>query len=176
MAAVEDDSSDLSSLSSLSPIPSDVELDDLSDDAPTGTKSGILKFFPKLAEQPPKEPSPPPRKRSPSPPHEYVLADNPDVAVSFLSFASSFFRPSMLAGSAWRQVAFTVSTDAKFRVQTSLGSTNSYSSWSCFEAALATHSQNPLHISDHKNWNETLSSPYPAIERNIFCAPSSDFS
>ena len=80
MAAADDDSSDLSSLSSLSPVPSDAELDDLSD-APTGAKSGILKFFSKLSEQPPKEPSPPPRKRSPSPPHEYVLADNPDIAV-----------------------------------------------------------------------------------------------
>ncbi|EFY90764.1 hypothetical protein MAC_03127 [Metarhizium acridum CQMa 102] len=76
----DDDSSDLSSLPSLSPVPSDVELDDNSDDATTKSKSGILKFFPKLSEQPPKEPSPPPRKRSPSPPHEYVLADNPDIA------------------------------------------------------------------------------------------------
>ncbi|KAL7946175.1 hypothetical protein V8C42DRAFT_319767 [Trichoderma barbatum] len=97
MAAVEDDSSDLSSLSSLSPIPSDAELDDLSDDAPTATKSGILKFFPKLSEQPPKEPSPPPRKRSPSPPHEYVLADNPDIAflVMFRSRFSDAFPKSL---------------------------------------------------------------------------------
>ncbi|KAK0766718.1 hypothetical protein N5P37_000445 [Trichoderma harzianum] len=110
MAAVEDDSSDLSSLSSLSPIPSDAELDDLSDDAPTAAKSGILKFFPKLSEQPPKELSPPPRKRSPSPPHEYVLADNPDIAVRFVPFTSSFIRPSMLVASVWRQVAYTVSS------------------------------------------------------------------
>ncbi|UKZ59197.1 uncharacterized protein TrAtP1_000516 [Trichoderma atroviride] len=89
MAAADDDSSDLSSLSSLSPIPSDDELDDLSDDAPTGSKSGILKFFPKLSEKPPKEPSPPPRKRSPSPPHEYVLADNPDIAF-LVMFRSRF--------------------------------------------------------------------------------------
>ncbi|KAL7937696.1 hypothetical protein V8C35DRAFT_186420 [Trichoderma chlorosporum] len=96
MAAVEDDSSDLSSLSSLSPVPSDAELDDLSD-APTATKSGILKFFPKLSEQPPKEPSPPPRKRSPSPPHEYVLADNPDIAflVMFRSRFSDAFPKSL---------------------------------------------------------------------------------
>ncbi|KAK1245238.1 hypothetical protein MKX08_004867 [Trichoderma sp. CBMAI-0020] len=91
MAAADDDSSDLSSLSSLSPIPSDDELDDLSDDAPTGSKSGILKFFPKLSEKPPKEPSPPPRKRSPSPPHEYVLADNPDIAPQFLVMFRSRF-------------------------------------------------------------------------------------
>ncbi|KAH6610317.1 hypothetical protein Trco_000337 [Trichoderma cornu-damae] len=93
MAAIDDDdSSDLSSLSSLSPIPSDDELDDLSDDAPTGTKAGILKFFPKLSDRPPpKEPSPPPRKRSPSPPHEYVLADNPDIALQFLVMFRSRF-------------------------------------------------------------------------------------
>lgn len=79
----DDESSDLSSLSSLSPVPSDVDLDDMStiEDA-KDSKSGILKFFSKLSEQPPKSPSPPPRKRSPSPPHEYVLADNPDIAVS----------------------------------------------------------------------------------------------
>lgn len=76
-----DESSDLSSLSSLSPAPSHDELDDLSDVEPAHSKSGILKFFPKLSEQQPREPSPPPRKRSPSPPHEYVLADNPDIAV-----------------------------------------------------------------------------------------------
>ncbi|GJN68778.1 hypothetical protein VFPFJ_05451 [Purpureocillium lilacinum] len=81
MAAADDDSSDLSSLSSLSPAPSDDEMDAGADAAkPKGRKSGILKFFPKLSEQAPKEPSPPPRKRSPSPPHEYVLADNPDIA------------------------------------------------------------------------------------------------
>ena len=28
-----------------------------------------------------KEETPPPPKRAPSPPHEYVLADNPDIAV-----------------------------------------------------------------------------------------------
>ena len=36
---------------------------------------GITKYFKKETE------SPPP-KREPSPPHEYVLADNPDIAVS----------------------------------------------------------------------------------------------
>jgi hypothetical protein len=78
---VDDDSSELSSLSSLSPAPSDDELDDAIDDATSKSKQGILSYFPKLSEAPPKEPSPPPRKRSPSPPHEYVLADNPDIAV-----------------------------------------------------------------------------------------------
>ncbi|KHN95121.1 uncharacterized protein MAM_07006 [Metarhizium album ARSEF 1941] len=93
----DDDLSDLSSLSSLSPVPSDVELDGNSDDATAKSKSGILKFFPKLSEQPPKEPSPPPRKRSPSPPHEYVLADNPDIAfiVMFRSRFSDAFSKSL---------------------------------------------------------------------------------
>lgn len=80
MAPEDDDSSDLSSLSSLSPAPSDEELDapsPLESDA----KNGILSYFSKVSDLPPKEPSPPPRKRSPSPPHEYVLADNPDIAV-----------------------------------------------------------------------------------------------
>jgi len=48
-------------------------------------KDGILKFFSKAP--PPsaskaKDASPPRPKREPSPPHEYVLADNPDIAVS----------------------------------------------------------------------------------------------
>lgn len=79
-----DDSSDLSSLSSLSPVPTDVESDGGAEE-----KNGIMKFFPKLGKgqkgkhvDAKKSASPPPRKRSPSPPHEYVLADNPDIAVS----------------------------------------------------------------------------------------------
>ncbi|ROT38499.1 hypothetical protein SODALDRAFT_333094 [Sodiomyces alkalinus F11] len=86
-----DDSSDLSSLSSLSPVPSDIE-----SDGPSQTKNGILKFFNKLPKgekkkpsPPVKEPSPPPRKRSPSPPHEYTLADNPDIAF-IVMFRSRF--------------------------------------------------------------------------------------
>ncbi|KAG5982082.1 hypothetical protein E4U55_002296 [Claviceps digitariae] len=95
--SAEEDSSDLSSLSSLSPVPSDAELDDISDDVAPASKSGILKFFPKLSGQPPKEPTPPLRKRSPSPPHEYVLADNPDVAfiVMFRSRFSDAFPKSL---------------------------------------------------------------------------------
>ncbi|KND95026.1 hypothetical protein TOPH_00468 [Tolypocladium ophioglossoides CBS 100239] len=94
--AADDDSSDLSSLSSLSPAPLEDE-DAASDPAPAKSKSGILKFFPKLSEQPAKEPSPPPRKRSPSPPHEYVLADNPDIAfiVMFRSRFSDAFPKSL---------------------------------------------------------------------------------
>jgi hypothetical protein len=50
-------------------------------------KDGILKFFTKVppptskGKAKPEAASPPPRKREPSPPHEYVLADNPDIAV-----------------------------------------------------------------------------------------------
>ncbi|KAG6037520.1 hypothetical protein E4U41_005028 [Claviceps citrina] len=95
--SADEDTSDLSSLSSLSPVPSDAELDDSNEDVAPKSKSGILKFFPKLSEQPPKEPSPPPRKRSPSPPHEYVLADNPDIAfiVMFRSRFSDAFSKSL---------------------------------------------------------------------------------
>lgn len=79
-----DDSSDLSSLSSLSPVPSD--LDSEPEPEPKAKKGTILKFFNKLpkdqkAAKAAKETSPPPRKRSPSPAHEYVFADNPDIAV-----------------------------------------------------------------------------------------------
>jgi hypothetical protein len=71
--ASSDDSSDLSS------VPSDDESLQLT------KKDGILKFFsktPKPAAAPKVEASPPRPKREPSPPHEYVLADNPDIAVS----------------------------------------------------------------------------------------------
>ena len=80
--AAADESSELSSLSSLSPAPSEDELEVPSDvEAQTKKKGGILNYFSKVPDLAPKEPSPPPRKRSPSPPHEYVLADNPDIAV-----------------------------------------------------------------------------------------------
>ncbi|KAE8146169.1 hypothetical protein BDV25DRAFT_55241 [Aspergillus avenaceus] len=59
--------SDLSSLSSAPP--SDEESSSMAIDEPVG----ITKYFKKESE------SPPP-KRAPSPPHEYVLADNPDIA------------------------------------------------------------------------------------------------
>ncbi|KAM5351548.1 hypothetical protein ACJ41O_004271 [Fusarium nematophilum] len=90
--SADDDSSDLSSLSSLSPAPSDIELDGPSDLERPKSKpksKGIQKYFQKLSEPAPKEPSPPPRKRSPSPPHEYVLADNPDIAF-IVMFRSRF--------------------------------------------------------------------------------------
>ncbi|KAI0382963.1 hypothetical protein F5Y04DRAFT_36312 [Hypomontagnella monticulosa] len=75
----DDDSSELSSVSSLSSAPSE-------DDGEIEVKreKGILKFFHKLPSgtvpEPKKEATPPPRKRSPSPAHEYVPADNPDIA------------------------------------------------------------------------------------------------
>ncbi|KAK4227909.1 hypothetical protein QBC38DRAFT_172799 [Podospora fimiseda] len=74
----DDDSSDLSSLSSLSAPPSDDE-----SDIQLQEQHGILKFFHKVDRNPalePKEKTPPRPKREPSPPHEYVLADNPDIA------------------------------------------------------------------------------------------------
>ncbi|KKF93076.1 hypothetical protein CFO_g4567 [Ceratocystis platani] len=117
---MSDDSSDLSSISSLSPAPSDSEPETIDQN-----KKGILKFFkttPKAKSKPKakarsktlskaqakpksqsqsqpqsqvkpkqkkiivasKEPSPPLRKREPSPPHEYVFADNPDIALILL--------------------------------------------------------------------------------------------
>ncbi|KAL5362767.1 hypothetical protein BJX96DRAFT_177461 [Aspergillus floccosus] len=60
--------SDLSSLSSAPP--SDEETASMAVDEPVG----ITKYFKK------KESESPPPKRAPSPPHEYVLADNPDIA------------------------------------------------------------------------------------------------
>ncbi|KAH9884550.1 hypothetical protein F4778DRAFT_762587 [Xylariomycetidae sp. FL2044] len=84
------ESSDLSSIvSSLSPAPS-------GDDGEVQLKKekGILKFFHKLPPgvkpaAPETESSPPPRKRSPSPAHDYVLADNPDIAF-IVMFRSRF--------------------------------------------------------------------------------------
>ncbi|QPC74012.1 hypothetical protein HYE68_004764 [Fusarium pseudograminearum] len=87
--SAEDDSSDLSSLSSLSPAPSDIELEEPVKKPVAKSKKGIQKYFSKVKEQPSKDASPPPRKRSPSPPHEYVLADNPDIAF-IVMFRSRF--------------------------------------------------------------------------------------
>jgi hypothetical protein len=103
--SAEDDSSDLSSLSSLSPAPSDIELDEPVEEPVAKPKKGIQKYFSKATDKPAKEASPPLRKRSPSPPHEYVLADNPDIAVCvslsygcllFTIFSSTVQRVSQL--------------------------------------------------------------------------------
>lgn len=89
----KDDASDLSSLSSLSPPPpSESE----PEEPEPMERKGILKFFSKAPKgdmaKASKEASPP-RKREPSPPHEYVFADNPDIAVrrpcSFRALSSS---------------------------------------------------------------------------------------
>ena len=61
--------SDLSSLSSAPP--TDEESPTMDVDEPVG----ITKYFKKESQSPP-------AKREPSPPHEYVLADNPNIAVS----------------------------------------------------------------------------------------------
>lgn len=82
---MSDDSSELSS------VPSEDE-----SDLQLKKKGGILKFFSKVnpkTEKPKKEDSsPPPPEREPSPPHEYVLADNPDIAVCFFHYTSRFTR------------------------------------------------------------------------------------
>ncbi|KAF4124140.1 hypothetical protein GMORB2_5856 [Geosmithia morbida] len=100
--ASDNESSELSSLSSLSPAPSDDELEvpsDLEEPKPTKKEKegGILSYFPKASEASTKEPSPPPQKRSPSPEHEYVLADNPEIAfiVMFRSRFSDAFPKSL---------------------------------------------------------------------------------
>ncbi|KKK27183.1 hypothetical protein ARAM_002816 [Aspergillus rambellii] len=68
MANISLSDSDLSSLSSAPP--SDEESASMALDEPVG----ITKYFQK------KESESPPPKRAPSPPHEYVLADNQDIA------------------------------------------------------------------------------------------------
>ncbi|KAG4034350.1 hypothetical protein MFRU_003g03190 [Monilinia fructicola] len=86
--ASSDDSSDLSS------VPSEDESLQLK------KKDGILKFFskaPKPSAARKVETSPPRPKREPSPPHEYVLADNPDIAfiVMFRARFSEVFPKSL---------------------------------------------------------------------------------
>lgn len=73
--------------SSLSSVPSDDE-----SDLQLTKKDGILKFFSKVPTPTvTAKPSPPPSRkaREPSPPHEYVLADNPDIAF-IVMFRSRF--------------------------------------------------------------------------------------
>jgi hypothetical protein len=63
-------------------------------------KDGILKFFSKATPKaaPKKEDSPPIPPREPSPPHEYVLSDNGDIAVR-LSFQCRVPKASARANS-----------------------------------------------------------------------------
>ena len=68
-------SSGLSSLSSAESIETDDEI--LSSTVRTGNLDRYFKSAKASASPPPK------RKRTPSPPHEYVLADNADIAVRF---------------------------------------------------------------------------------------------
>ena len=55
-------------------------------------QDGILKFVVKTRAESSAEAedSTPPRKRAPSPPHEYVLADNLDIAVSNVFTISTY--------------------------------------------------------------------------------------
>ncbi|KAE8555490.1 hypothetical protein EYB25_000186 [Talaromyces marneffei] len=77
-------SSDTSSLSSAPPTD-----DESMSGATYETNTKITNYF--------KEETPPPPKRAPSPPHEYVLADNPDIAfiVMFRSRFSDVFPKSL---------------------------------------------------------------------------------
>ncbi|EEH36108.2 hypothetical protein PAAG_00431 [Paracoccidioides lutzii Pb01] len=79
--------------SSLSSAPS---TDDETVAASINRSIGLEKYF-KPQEKPAKPASPPPPKRAPSPPHEYVLADNPDIAfiVMFRSRFSDVFPKSL---------------------------------------------------------------------------------
>lgn len=118
--ASADESSELSSLSSLSPAPSEDELEVPTDvEVKAGKKGGILNYFSKVSDLPPKEPSPPPRKRSPSPPHEYVLADNPDIAVRLIPRPASCRVFALLFSAFWALVALLPWCNAKLRVPTS---------------------------------------------------------
>ncbi|SZF04088.1 unnamed protein product [Blumeria hordei] len=82
--------------SELSSVPSDNDCD-----LHLSKKDGILKFFTKqdtvstLSES---EASPPRSKRSPSPPHDYILGDNPDIAfvVMFRSRFTEAFPKSLV--------------------------------------------------------------------------------
>ncbi|KUJ19862.1 uncharacterized protein LY89DRAFT_580475 [Mollisia scopiformis] len=79
--------------SELSDVPSDVE-----NDLQLTKKDGILKFFSKQSAAPKQAESPPRAKREPSPPHEYVLADNQDIAfiVMYRSRFTEVFPKSLI--------------------------------------------------------------------------------
>jgi hypothetical protein len=60
-----------------SPLSSALSSPDEEDVESVSRSMGLEKYFKRV-----KPESPPPPKRAPSPPHEYILADNPDIAVS----------------------------------------------------------------------------------------------
>ena len=93
------DDSDLSSLSSAQSIETDDEI--LRASRPAGTLDRYFKQKPNSVSPPTK------RKRPASPPHEYVLADNPDIAVS----VEKHFFVALI-----RRIRVTNTTDAQFIV------------------------------------------------------------
>lgn len=151
--ADDDSSSDLSSLPSLSPPPSgedeDIEL--------KRDNKGILKFFQKV--NPPEaaeaRKSPPPRKREPSPPHDYVFADNPAVAVSLHPRQSrDKTRKSAVgrAGAAWTYEAC--------------------SSSSCFASDSTALCPDLWRILDRSSSNRIFNKTLPPNASNISCVSS----
>lgn len=133
---MSDDSSELSSA------PSDLE-----SDIEPPKKEGILKFFSKASAKkaaPAIEDSPPPPPREPSPPHEYVLADNPDIAVSFQSLC--------------RVQALISRVNSRSLVHHML--TIDYSSLSCFVRDLMKPSRNHCQTLVHRSLNGALSIRY----------------
>ena len=85
------------SSSGLSDISSSLSSDDGDIDISDAPKKGSLEFFFKQQAKLPKKPSPPPRrKRTPSEPHEFVLADNPDIAVRVIAVQDALWGPLRL--------------------------------------------------------------------------------
>lgn len=69
--------------------------EDEADVTPMTKFTGLDRYFkPKTKAQSSERPaaSPPPPKREPSPPHDYVLADNPDIAVGFQILQKNLLR------------------------------------------------------------------------------------
>jgi len=108
-------------------------------------KDGILKFFTKVdrtkAAATPNE-SPPPPEREPSPAHEYVLADNPDIAVRPLPH-----RRVLESLTRQKSRSTRVENTANFHI---------HSSSSCSARALQTPFRRVLRISDRKNLSVVL--------------------
>ena len=110
-------SSDISPLSSA---PSDVSDNELTLKPPLGKLDQYFKHGPAAV-----SPSPAKRKRPASPPHDYVLADNPDIAVSIYMDSSC---------------------EDKFKLTIiCVANQISRSSSLCFVRASAAHSRSPYH-------------------------------